>query len=67
LFKRFPKKVRFTPRPELIFLIGRRAGRDSGITYEFPARGRQCRNTDEFPVPVTAALIGRLMAFLENA
>ena len=25
-----------------------------------------CRNTDEFPVPATAALIGRLMVFPRN-
>jgi hypothetical protein len=31
-----------------------------------PARGTARRNTDEFPVPVTAALIGRLPAFPEK-
>ena len=29
-------------------------------------RGSACRNTDEFPAAVTAALIGRLMAFPKN-
>jgi hypothetical protein len=29
----------------------------SAKTYENPVRGTACRNTDEFPVPVAAALI----------
>lgn len=33
---------------------------DSAKTSENPARGAACRNTDEFPVPASAALIGRL-------
>jgi hypothetical protein len=33
------QNVRFTPGSEEAFLIGRRAGRDSKITYEFVARG----------------------------
>jgi hypothetical protein len=34
--------------------------------WHFGAKDR-CRNTDEFPVPVTASLIGRLMAIREMA
>ncbi len=33
------ENVRFTPHSEETFLLGRRAGRDFAITYEFSARG----------------------------
>jgi hypothetical protein len=44
------------------FVRSRSPRPDSAKTYENPVRGAACRNTDEFPVPVTAALIGRLIA-----
>jgi hypothetical protein len=34
----------------------------SAKTHENPARRIACRNTYEFPVPVTAAIIGRFSA-----
>jgi hypothetical protein len=39
---------------------------DSAKTYENPVRRTACRKTDEFSVPVTAALIGGLMAIPEK-
>jgi hypothetical protein len=61
------KNVRFTPHSEESFLIGRRARRDSAITYEFPAPRTVCQKTDEFPVPVTPSLIGRFSPIAENS
>jgi hypothetical protein len=49
------------------FTRSRRLSLDSAKTYEYPARGTACRNTDEFPLPVTAALIGRFTAIPEKA
>jgi hypothetical protein len=40
---------------------------DSAKTYENPVRETACRKTDDFPVSVAAALIGRLMAIREMA
>jgi hypothetical protein len=57
--------VRFTQHSEETFLLGRRAERESAITYEFSALS-VCRKTDEF-LPVTAAVIGRFSAFAEKA
>ena|ERR1700730_6375773 len=37
----------------------------SAKTYGNPVCGTECRKTDEFPVPVTAALIGRFSAWRE--
>jgi hypothetical protein len=39
---------------------------DSAKTYGNLVRRTMFRKTDEFPVPVTAALIGDLMAFPKN-
>jgi transposase len=39
---------------------------DSAKTEGNPARGTAYRKTDDFPVPVTAALIGRFVAFPKN-
>jgi hypothetical protein len=39
---------------------------DSAKTYGNLVHGTACRNTDDFPGPAEASLIGRLMAFLEK-
>jgi len=39
---------------------------DSAKTYENPGRETACRKMDEFPVPVTPALIGRFFGVRRN-
>jgi hypothetical protein len=60
------EKVRIVPPISARVVRSRRLSLDSAKTYEYPARGTVCRNTDEFPVPVTAALIGRFVTIPEN-
>jgi hypothetical protein len=57
-----PKNVRILPSICGRFVYSRSPRPDSAKRYENPARRTACRNTDEFPVPITAALIGGLMA-----
>jgi hypothetical protein len=64
---RSPKTVGFLP-PFSGRLIRSRSPRpDSVKTYGNLVHGTAYRNTDEFPMPVTAARIGRLMALPERA
>jgi hypothetical protein len=44
------------------FVRSRSLRRHSAKSYENPAHGTASRNTDDFPVPVTAALIGGFSA-----
>jgi hypothetical protein len=60
------KNVRILPPISRLFVRSRSLRPDSVKTYENPARGVACRNTDELPAPVSAALIGRLTPLLEN-
>src|ERR1700676_5416704 len=59
---RMAKKVRILPPISARFVRSGSVSFDSAKTYENPVRGTACRNTDEFPVPVTAALIGPFLA-----
>jgi hypothetical protein len=61
-----PKIVRILAADFSAFVRSGSLSFDSAKTYENPAGGTACRNTDEFPVPVTAALIGRFLAVSEN-
>ena len=54
-----PKNVRFTPVLRRGFLIGRCAGRDSAITYEFSVRRACAEKRMSFQCTARAALIGR--------
>jgi hypothetical protein len=60
------ENVRFTPHSEELLLIGRRAGRESAITDQFPALGSDCRKTCGFLAWADASLIGGLMAIAGN-
>src|SRR5580704_4258215 len=60
------KNVRFLPSGSGRFIRFRRLRLDSAKRYENPARKSACRNTDEFPVSVTAALMGRFVTPTEN-
>jgi len=50
--------VRILPPISARFVRSRSLRPHSAKTYENPAHGTACRKTVEFPVPVTAALIG---------
>jgi hypothetical protein len=61
-----PENVRILPPISERFVRSRRLRPHSAKTYGNPVHGTACRKTDEFPVPIPAALIGRLMAFPKN-
>jgi hypothetical protein len=52
------ENVRILPPISAHFVRSHRLRPDSAKTYGNLVHGTACRNTDEFPVPVTAALIG---------
>jgi hypothetical protein len=56
------KNVRILPPISGRFVRSQAEAHISAKTYENPARGTACQKTDEFSAPVTAAIIGRLMA-----
>jgi hypothetical protein len=58
--------VRILPPISARFVRSRSPRPDSAKTYGNLVLETACRNTDEFPVPVTAALIGRLTGIAEN-
>jgi hypothetical protein len=49
------------------FIRSRRPKPHSAKTYGNATHGAACRNTDELPVPVATALIGRFVPFAEKA
>jgi hypothetical protein len=61
-----PKKVRILPPVSGRFDRSRRSRLDSAKTFRNLVLETACRKTDEFPVPVRAALIGGLMAIPEK-
>jgi hypothetical protein len=63
LIRPFPKNVRILPPISGRFIRSRSPRPDSAKTYGNPVHGTACRNTDEFPVPVAAALIGGFSTF----
>jgi hypothetical protein len=64
---RMPKNVRFLPPISGRLIRSRGPRPDSAKTYGNPVRRTACRKTDEFPVPVTATLIGGLTLISANA
>jgi hypothetical protein len=58
--------VRILPPISGRLIRSRRPRPHSAKTYENPVRRTACRNTDEFPVPAAAALIGGLTVMPEN-
>jgi hypothetical protein len=53
------EKVRILPSISGRFVRAHRLRPDSAKTYGNPVRRTTCQKTDEFPVAVTAALVGR--------
>src|SRR5580704_19370660 len=64
---RMPKNVRFLPPISGRLIRSRGPRPESAKTYGHPVRRTACRQADEFPVPVTATLIGGLTLISANA